>query len=97
MTKKVTTRESDDATTSRGTVKGYHPKPGDDVAEGGVAAAPTEGRGAAKGSASKASAEGAIEGENTSTATVGKSEKEHAAEIGGSKTQSGRGHRKHTE
>ena len=27
MTKKVTTRESDDATTSRGTVKGYHPKP----------------------------------------------------------------------
>jgi hypothetical protein len=95
MTRKVTTRKSDDATTSRGTVKGHHAKPGDDVAEGGVAPAPTEGHGAPKGSASKASAEGAIEGDNTSTATGGKLEKEHAAEIGASKTQSGRGHRKH--
>ncbi|WP_428485279.1 hypothetical protein [Rhodopila sp.] len=95
MTKKVTTRKSDDTTTSRGTVKGHHPKPGDDVVEGGVAPAPTEGHGAPRGSASKASAEGAIEGDDTSTATVGKLEKEHAAEIGGSKTQSGRGHRKH--
>lgn len=95
MSKKSTTRESDDTTTGRGTVKGHHAKPGDDVAEGGVMPSPTEGPGAPKGSASKASAEGAIEGENTSTATVGKLEKEHAAEIGASKTQSGRGHRKH--
>ena len=95
MTKKVTRREGTDEITSRGTVKGHHPKPEDDVAEGGVAPAPTEGHGAPKGAASKASLEGAVEGEDTSTATVGKLEKEHAAEIGASKTQSGRGHRKH--
>ena len=95
MSKKVTKRESDDTTTSRGTVKGHHPKPGDDVTEGGVTPAPTEGHGAPKGSASKASAEGAVEGEDTSTATAGKQEKEHAAEVGAAKTQAGRGHRKH--
>ena len=97
MTKKVTKHESDDTTTNRGTVKGHHVKPGDNVAEGGVAPAPTEGHGVPKGSASKASAEGAIEGDDTSTATGGKQEKEHAAEVGASKTQSGRGHRKHEE
>lgn len=89
------THNSDDATTSNGTVKGYHPKPGDDVAEGGVAPAPTEGHGMPKGSASKAAFEGAVEGDNTTTATGGKLEKEHAANLGASKTQSGRGHRKH--
>ena len=94
MTKKVTKHRSDDTTTNRGTVKGHHAKPGDNVAEGGVAPASTEGRGAPKGAASKAFAEGAVEGDNTSTATGGKLEKEHAAEVGASKTQSGRGHRK---
>ena len=97
MTKKVTRREGDAETTSRGTVKGHHPKPGDNVAEGGVAPAPTEGHGAPKGSASKAAAEGTEIGEGTSAATVGKAEKEHAAAAGAAKTQSGRGHRKHEE
>ena len=55
MAKKVTRREADDRTTSRGTVKGHHVKPGDDVTEGGMPAAPTEGHGAPKGAASKAS------------------------------------------
>jgi hypothetical protein len=95
MTKKVTRQEADDATTSRGTVKGHHAKPGDDVTEGGLAPAPTEGHGAPKGSASKAAIEGAEEGDNTSTATVGKAEKEHAAQAGAAKTKEGRGHRKH--
>ena len=97
MTKKVTRHEGNDAVTSRGTVKGHHSKPGDDVTEGGPAPMPTEGTGAPKGSASKAAAEGAMEGENTTAATGGKLEKEHAAEVGASKTQSGRGHRKHEE
>ncbi len=88
-------REGNDEITSRGTVKGHHARPGDDVTEGGVAPAPTEGHGAPKGSASKASAEGAEEGEDTSAATAGKAEKEHAAEVGAAKTQAGRGHRKH--
>ena len=65
--------------------------------EGGPAAAPTEGHGRPKGSASKAHAEGAVEGDNTSTAVQGKLEKEHAAGAGSMKTQSGRGHRKHQE
>ena len=95
MTKDVTRREGDDRTTSRGTVKGHHAKPGDDVTEGGPVAAPTEGHGAPKGAASKAIAEGAVAGDNTSGATVGKIEKEHAQEAGLEKTQSGRGHRKH--
>ncbi len=86
-----------DEVTSRGTVKGHHPKPEDDVPEGGPAAAPTEGRGMPKGSAAKALAEGAMVGEDTSTAVQGKSDKAHAAEVGAAKTQSGRGHRKHDE
>ena len=84
-----------DEVTSRGTVKGHHAKPGDEITEGGVAPAPTEGHGAPKGSASKAVVEGAEQGEDTSAATAGKLEKEHAAEVGAAKTQSGRGHRKH--
>ena len=96
MTKKVTRREGNGDTTGRGTVKGHHAKPGDDVTEGGVAPAPTEGgHGSPKGSASKAQAEGAGVGDDTSTATAGRLEKEHAAEMGAAKTQSGRGHRKH--
>ncbi len=84
-----------DEVTSRGTVKGHHPKPGDDVLEGGPAPAPTEGHGKPKGSAAKAQAEGAVQGEDTSAAVQGKADKEHAAEAGAAKTQSGRGHRKH--
>lgn len=95
MTKKVTRREGDDETTGRGTVKGHHSTLGDVVTEGGVAPAPTEGHGAPKGSVSKAEAEGAGVGDDTSTATAGRLEKEHAAEVGAAKTQSGRGHRKH--
>ena len=87
---------SSDSVTSRGTVKGHHAKPGDAVEEGGVAPSPTEGgHGKPKGSASKAEAEGAVVGEDTNTATQGKLDKEHAAEAGAGKTQSGRGHRKH--
>ena len=44
--------EGSDKVTSHGTVKGHHAKPGDAVPEGGPAAAPTEGSGAAKGAAS---------------------------------------------
>ncbi len=95
MTKKTTHHATDDETTSHGTVKGLHPKPGDNVPEGGPASSPTEGAGAPKGAASHARAEGAVEGENTSTATAGALEKEHAAGMGSLKTQSGRGHRKH--
>lgn len=94
MTTKTQHAGSDEIT-GRGTVKGHHPKPGDDVQEGGPAPVPTEGHGKPKGSASKAHAEGAVEGENTSTAVQGKLDKEHAAEEGAMKTQSGRGHRKH--
>lgn len=97
MTKKETTRGASDEITSRGTVKGHHAKPGDDVTEGGVAPAPKEGHGAAKGAVTRASAEGAVEGADTNAATVGKQEKEHAAEVGAMKTQSGRGHRKTAE
>lgn len=96
MTTKTHHATSDEVT-SRGTVKGHHPKPEDNVPEGGPAAAPTEGHGRPKGSASKAHAEGAVEGDNTSTAVQGKLEKEHAAGAGSMKTQSGRGHRKHQE
>jgi hypothetical protein len=87
------TSMSDDRTTGQGTVKGHHRKPGDDVTEGGVAPAPTEGRGTPKAAASKAAAEGRPDG-GTSAATAGKAEKEHAAEAGAQKTQLGRGHRK---
>jgi hypothetical protein len=84
---------SDDKTTGQGTVKGHHRKPGDDVTEGGVPPAPTEGHGAPKASASNAVAEGRPDG-GTSAATAGKAEKEHAAEAGARKTQERRGHRK---
>ena len=90
-------REGDDTTTGRGTVKGHHAQPGDDVTEGGVAPAPADGRGHPKAAASRATEEGNPQGEATSTATQGKHEKEHAAEMGAAKTQSGRGHRKHDE
>ncbi len=86
--------ERSDEITSHGTVKGHHPRPEDNVPEGGPAPAPTEGQGAAKGAASKA-VDGAVAGDNTSTATAGKAEKEHAAGVAAEKTQSGRGHRKH--
>ena len=96
MTKEKTHHATDDRTTSRGTVKGQHPKPGDDVTEGGLSPDPTEGgHGHAKGAVSKAEAENAVAGDDTSTATAGKAEKEHAAEAGMEKTQQGRGHRKH--
>ena len=96
MTKQKTHHAADDRTTSRGTVKGHHPKPGDDVTEGGPASAPTEGgHGHPKGAVSRADAEHAVAGDDTSTATVGKTEKEHAATVGAAKTQEGRGHRKH--
>ena len=96
MTKEKTHHATDDRTTSRGTVKGHHAKPGDDVLEGGPAPAPTEGgHGHPKGAVSKANAEHAVAGADTSTATAGKAEKEHAAEVGMEKTQEGRGHRKH--
>ena len=97
MTKEKTHHATDDHTTSRGTVKGHHAHPGDNVTEGGPAPSPTEGHGAPKGAASTAEAEGAEPGENTSTATQGKEEKEHAAAQGAAKTQDGRGHRKHAE
>lgn len=89
MTKKVTRREGDDRTTSRGTVKGHHPDPDANVPEGGVAPAPTEGHGSPKGSASKAAAEGAEPGEDTSSATVGKREKQQAEAANAGKPQSG--------
>ena len=95
MTKKVSRGGSDDETTSRGTVKGHHEKPGEHVREGGPAEAPTEGPGAAKGAASSAAGTGAATGEDTSTATAGQREKEHAAGAGAAKDQTGRGHRKH--
>ncbi len=98
MTKDVTRQhDDDDRTTSRGTVKGHHAQPGEAVTEGGPAPSPTEGHGAAKGSASSAHLEHAVEGEDTSTATAGRLEKEHAAGAGSAKTQDGRGHRKHAE
>jgi len=97
MTKEKTHHATDDHTTSRGTVKGHHPKPGDAVTEGGPAPSPTEGAGAPKGYHSTAKAENAEPGDNTSTATQGKHDKEHAAGQGAAKTQEGRGHRKHAD
>lgn len=87
MTKQKTHHATDDTTTSRGTVKGHHETPGDAVTEGG--------HGHPKGAASTAHAAGAVEGEDTSGATVRRAEKEQAAAIASGKTQSGRGHRKH--
>ena len=98
MTKRPTGREADDATTDRGTVKGHHARPGDEVAEGGPAPEPTRhGHGTPEPSASRAAAEGTATGAGTSAATVGRAEREHAARTGAGKTQSGRGHRKHEE
>ncbi|MBD0275393.1 MAG: hypothetical protein ICV73_26125 [Acetobacteraceae bacterium] len=91
MTKEKSGGGSDDHTTGRGTVKGRHPDPDDAVPEGGKAASPTEGPGMAKGSASKAAAEGAVAGEDTSSATVGKREMEEAAAKNAGKPQSGHG------
>lgn len=76
MTKKKSSGGSDDRTTSRGTVKGHHPDPDDAVPEGGKAASPTEGK-------------GAIAGDDTSNATVGKREKEQAEAANAGKPQSG--------
>ena len=96
MTNKTTQHDAADRMTGRGTVKGQHSKPGGDVTEGGPAPSPTEGgHGHPKGSVSKANAEHAVAGDDTSSATAGKAEKEHAAEAGLNKTQEGRGHRKH--
>lgn len=97
MTKQKTHHHSDDSTTSRGTVKGHHERPGDDVTEGGPAAEPVKTHGEMKGAASSAQETGAEPGEDTSRATAGHAEKERAAQIAASKTQDGRGHRKHGE
>jgi hypothetical protein len=98
MTKKASGREADEATTDRGTVKGHHARPGDEVAEGGPARAPTRrGHGTPEASASRAAAEGTATGAGTSAPTAGKAEREHAAQAGAAKAQSGRGHRKHEE
>jgi hypothetical protein len=59
------------------------------VPEGGKAPSPTEGQGSPKGSASKADAEGAVAGDDTSSATVGKREKEQAEAANAGKRQSG--------
>jgi len=64
-----------------------------DVPEGGKADAPTEGKGQPKSAASNAPS-GATSDAATSTATVGKAEKEAAAAAGAAKEQHGRGHRK---
>ncbi len=90
MTKKKSSGGSDDRTTSRGTVKGQHDDPdAPRVPEGGKAPSPTGGHGSPKGSASKATAEGAAAGDDTSTATVGKREKEQAEAANAGKRQSG--------
>ncbi len=95
MTKKVTRHEADDTTTSRGTVKGHHPRPGDDVTEGGAVPPPKDSSGAPRASTSKAAIEGTLADDGTTSATGSKVEKQYAAAVGASKTQSGRGHRKH--
>lgn len=64
-----------------------------EVLEGGRADAPTEGKGHPKSAASNAPG-GATSEAATSTATVGKAEKEAAAAAGANKEQHGRGHRK---
>ena len=89
MTKKKSSGGSDDHTTSRGTVKGQHHDPDANVPEGGKAPSPIHGHGAPKGSASKAAAEGGVTGDDTSSATVGKREKEQAEAANAGKPQSG--------
>ena len=64
-----------------------------EVLEGGKAEAPNEGKGQPKSAASNAPA-GATSDGATSSATVGKAEKEAAAAAGAGKEQHGRGHRK---
>jgi len=64
-----------------------------EVPEGGKAEAPTEGKRHAKAAASNAPP-GATSDAATSSATVGKAEKEAAAAAGAGKEQHGRGHRK---
>ena len=64
-----------------------------EVLEGGKAEAPTEGKGQPKSAASNAPI-GATSDAATSTATVGKAEKQAAAAAGAGKEQHGRGHRK---
>ena len=67
----------------------------DFVPEGGVAPAPLHRKGEPLPAASRAAAEG-NEAAGTSSATVGKAEKEAAAQNAAlTKTQDGRGHRKH--
>ncbi len=82
-----------DRVTSRGTVKGHHPKPEDEITEGGVAPSPKADHGSPKPSASKAAVE-EVPDADASTATAGKLEKQQAAAAGAQKEQSGRGHRK---
>jgi len=64
-----------------------------DVPKGGMAEGPTEGKGHSKSAASNAPP-GATSDAATSTATVGKAEKQAAATAGAEKEQHGRGHRK---
>ncbi|WP_267357950.1 MULTISPECIES: hypothetical protein [unclassified Methylobacterium] len=64
-----------------------------EVHEGGKAETPTEGKGHPKSAASNAPAGGTSDAA-TSSATVGKAEKEAAAAAGSEKEQHGRGHRK---
>ena len=63
------------------------------VNEGGSSEAPTEGKGHPKPAASTADIDGASQ-DGTSSATVGKAEKEAAAGAGQAKEQHGRGRRK---
>ncbi len=75
-------------------VPGNHLPSSPDVTEGGKAPSPTtHGHGTPKAAASTAG-DNDSPTDDTSAATAGKAEKEHAAEAGASKTQSGRGHRK---
>ena len=95
MTKHRTPGDPSDTTTSHGTVKGHHARPGSDVTEGGSAPSPKEDHGSPKESMSNAKDGRLVGGEDVSPATSGHREQQHAAEVGASKTQSGRGHRKH--
>jgi hypothetical protein len=67
-------------------VPGNHLGSSPDVTEGGKAPSPGEGAGHPKGAASKAEAEGRGT-DDTSTATQGKAEKDHAARMGAQKPQ----------
>lgn len=95
MTKDVQLGEAGDGTADRGTHRGPHGRPDADVPEAGPAPSPVHPDHSPKASASRTRDEGAVAGDDTSTATQGKAEQRHAAEIGATKTQSGRGHRKH--